>query len=230
MSSGHKADQDAADAAAALRDEEPVASGATADASADTPDGRERHDEACADPELGGSAADGSGECDLADEVAALKDQLLRERAEFQNVRRRMRRDREKEIEAARTEVLLGVADFIDDLERALQPGEDADAATLREGVSAIEKKLTGLLEKWGFRRFSAEGEPLDPGRHVAIATEESGAHAAGTVVETTRAGYLLHDRVVRYAQVKVAQPLSGSNEEPARAPGDASADTKEGT
>ena len=142
------------------------------------------------------------------------------------------------------------MADVIDDLERALQTGQDTDAQAgpdddaadrvasiekqltgLRDGVSSIEKKLTGVLErKWGFRRFSSKGEPFDPERHQAIATEDSGAHEAATVVEDYQSGYLLHDRVVRAARVKVAQPLSGSNEEQARAPGDASADTKEGT
>lgn len=230
MSSGHKADQDAADAAAALRDEEPVASGATADADADTPAGRERRDEARAGAEDGG-AEDGSVECDLAAEVAALKDQLLRKQAEFQNFRRRLHLNKEQEIDDARKEVLLGVADVIDSLELAIRNGANADAVALRDGVSAIEKQLTGLLErKWGFRRFSAEGEPFDPGRHEAIATEESDAHEAATVVEDYQRGYLLRDSVVRCARVKVAQPLSGSNEEPARAPGDASADTKEGT
>ena len=137
MSSGHKADQDAADAAAALRDEEPVAAGVAADADAETPAGRERRDEAragvesaggeSADGESAGGAEDGSVECDLAEEVAALKDQLQREQdrhlriqAELQNTLKRLRDNKGQEIEAARTEVLLDVAEFIDDLERAL--------------------------------------------------------------------------------------------------------------
>lgn len=175
--------------------------------------------------------APGAREGELAAQVAELQDRLLRRQADFENFRKRQYVKRDEEILNARTAILLDVADVIDDLERALRTGADADAATLRDGVSSIEKKLTGVLErKWGFRRFSSKGEPFDPERHQAIAMEDSGAHDAATVVEDYQSGYLLHDRVVRTARVKVAQPLSGSNEERARAPGDASADTKEGT
>ena len=175
--------------------------------------------------------APGAREGELAAQVAELQDRLLRRQADFENFRKRQYVKRDEEILNARKAILLDVADVIDDLERALQTGADADAVTLRDGVSSIEKKLTGVLErKWGFRRFPSKGEPFDPERHQAIAMEDSGAHDAATVVEDYQSGYLLHDRVVRTARVKVAQPLSGSNEERARAPGDASADTKEGT
>ena len=181
--------------------------------------------------EAAGADASGAREGELAARVAELQDRLLRRQADFENFRKRQYVKRDEEILNARTAILLDVADVIDDLERALRTGADADAATLRDGVSSIEKKLTGVLErKWGFRRFSSKGEPFDPERHQAIAMEDSGAHDAATVVEDYQSGYLLHDRVVRTARVKVAQPLSGSNEERARAPGDASADTKEGT
>ena len=166
---------------------------------------------------------------DLTEEVAALQDQLLRKQADFENFRRRLHRDKDEAIRYANTEVLLDLADIIDGLERAIQTGADADPASLRDGVSLIEKQLTGLLErKWGFCRFVSKGEPFDPERHQAIASEESESHEVATVVEDYQRGYLLHDRVVRPARVKVAQPLSGSNDEPAGTRNDA-ADTKEG-
>ena len=165
----------------------------------------------------------------LQEEAAALQDQLLRKQADFENFRRRLHRDKDEAIRYANTEVLLDLADIIDGLERAIQTGADADPASLRDGVSLIEKQLTGLLErKWGFCRFVSKGEPFDPERHQAIASEESESHEVATVVEDYQRGYLLHDRVVRPARVKVAQPLSGSNDEPAGTRNDA-ADTKEG-
>ncbi len=175
-----------------------------------------------------GQVADGAAsERDLAAEVAALQDQLLRKQADFENFRRRLHREKDEAIRYANTEVLLDLADIIDGLERAIQTGEDADVASLRDGVSLIEKQLTGLLErKWGFCRFVSAGEPFDPERHQAIASEESGTHEVATVVEDYQRGYLLHDRVVRPARVKVAQPLSGSNQDPAGPQGDGSADT----
>ena len=175
-----------------------------------------------------GQVADGAAsERDLAAEVTALQDQLLRKQADFENFRRRLHREKDDAIRYANTEVLLDLADIIDGLERAIQTGEDADVASLRDGVSLIEKQLTGLLErKWGFCRFVSAGEPFDPERHQAIASEESGTHEVATVVEDYQRGYLLHDRVVRPARVKVAQPLSGSNQEPAGPQGDMPADT----
>lgn len=225
-----RTEQDAADEGAALRDGEPAASGA-ADGAADEAEAASHDgagpDESLPDEEqVGGGAADGAEARE-----AALQDQILRERAEFANIRKRLSREKDEAIRAANKRLLLDVADIIDDLERAIRTSADADAATLRDGVSLIEKQLTGQLErKWGFRRFSSEGEPFDPERHQAIAAEESAAHEVATVVEDYQSGYLLHDRVVRPARVKVAQPLSGSNEVPARAPGDAPTDTKEGT
>lgn len=175
-----------------------------------------------------GQVAGGAvAERDLAVEIAALQDQLLRKQADFENFRRRLHREKDDAIRYANTEVLLDLADIIDGLERAIQTGEDADVASLRDGVSLIEKQLTGLLErKWGFCRFVSAGEPFDPERHQAIASEESGTHEVATVVEDYQRGYLLHDRVVRPARVKVAQPLSGSNEDPARPQDDGAADT----
>ena len=186
----------------------------------DGSDGREgKTDRQVAD----GAVAEGN----LAAEVAALQDQLLRKQADFENFRRRLHREKDDAIRYANTEVLLDLADIIDGLERAIQTGEDADVASLRDGVSLIEKQLTGLLErKWGFCRFVSAGEPFDPERHQAIASEESGTHEVATVVEDYQRGYLLHDRVVRPARVKVAQPLSGSNEDPARPQDGGSADS----
>lgn len=200
----------------------------------------QRPDEAAADTPPAGEPGDGregkpdsrvadgaASERDLAAEVAELQDQLLRKQADFENFRRRLHREKDEAIRYANTEVLLDLADIIDGLERAIQTGEDADVAALRDGVSLIEKQLTGLLErKWGFCRFVSAGEPFDPERHQAIASEESGTHEVATVVEDYQRGYLLHDRVVRPARVKVAQPLSGSNEDPAGPRGDGSADT----
>ena len=178
----------------------------------------------------GQGIAGAASERDLAAEVAALQEQLLRKQADFENFRRRLHRDKDDAIRYANAGVLLDLADIIDGLERAIQTGEDADVASLRDGVSLIEKQLTGLLErKWGFCRFISKGEPFDPERHQAIASEESEAHEVATVVEDYQRGYLLHDRVVRPARVKVAQPLSGSNDDQAGSRDDGAADTKEG-
>ncbi len=226
--SGNRAEQGRADDVAGSREREPLCSNRAVDEATDDALGDGEHgDEGAADGE---TAAGDAAERDLVAEMAALQDQFLRKQSDFENFRRRLHRDKDEAIRYANTQVLLDLADVIDGLERAIQTGEDADVESLREGVSLIEKQLTGLLErKWGFCRFSSEGQPFDPERHQAIASEESDVYEVATVVEDYQRGYLLHERVVRPARVKVAQPQSGSNEDPAGARGDASADTKEG-
>lgn len=202
------------------------------------PDGGQNGDDAAAEEPV----PKAEGESGVAAEVAELQDQLLRKQADFENFRRRLHRDKDEAIRYANTEVLLDLADVIDGLERAVRTGGEADAASLRDGVSLIEKQLTGLLErKWGFCRFSSEGEPFNPERHQAIASDKSAEHEVATVVEDYQSGYLLHGRVVRPARVKVAQPVSGTDDErsieggePANAVNNAdvvdNVDTKEGT
>lgn len=178
-----------------------------------------------------GANADSSGLPDLAAELALLQDQLLRKQADFENFRRRLHRDKAEAIRYANTEVLLDLAEVIDGLERAVQTGVEADTVSLRDGVSLIEKQLTGMLErKWAFCRFSSEGEPFDPDKHQAIASEESEEHNTATVVEDYQRGYMLHDRVVRPARVKVAQPIAGKGGNSNYTEDTESAQRKEGT
>ena len=73
-----------------------------------------------------------------------------------------------------------------------------------------IEQRMVGMLERnWGLKRFSANGEPFDPEKHEAIAVEETDQHDTEIVLEDYQKGYLLHDRVLRPAKVKVARPVA---------------------
>jgi molecular chaperone GrpE len=69
---------------------------------------------------------------------------------------------------------------------------------------------MVSMLERnWGLKRFSAKGEPFDPEKHEAIAVEETDKHDSEIVLEDYQKGYLLHDRVLRPAKVKVARPVT---------------------
>ncbi len=148
---------------------------------------------------------------ELTDKVAELDDQLLRKAAEFENFRKRMFREREEGIKYANTALLSDVLPIIDDFERAIQSaGESRDFDAFHTGVSMIEKQLVSILERnWGLKRFSAGGELFDPEKHEAIAVQETGGNDPPVVVEEYQKGYLLHDRVLRPAKVKVAKPVS---------------------
>jgi molecular chaperone GrpE len=148
---------------------------------------------------------------ELEAERASLQDELLRKAADFENVRKRLFRDKEEAIRYANAALLGDVLPIIDDFERAIQSaGESKDFEAFHTGVSLIERQLVSVLERnWGLKRFSAAGELFDPERHEAIAAEETEAHEEPVVLEEYQKGYMLHDRVLRPAKVKVAKPVS---------------------
>ena len=157
----------------------------------------------------------------LEQEVEESKDQLLRKAADFENFRKRLAREKEESIKYANAALLSDVVPIIDDFERAIQSAADSkDFDAFHTGVSMIEQRMVGMLERnWGLKRFSANGEPFDPEKHEAIAVEETDQHDTEIVLEDYQKGYLLHDRVLRPAKVKVARPiapegLSGGDDE----------------
>jgi molecular chaperone GrpE len=147
----------------------------------------------------------------LEQEVKESQDQLLRKAAEFENSRKRLAREKEESIKYANAALLGDVVPIIDDFERAIQSAADSkDFDAFHTGVSMIEKQMVSMLERnWGLKRFSANGEPFDPEKHEAIAVEETDQHDSEVVLEDYQKGYLLHDRVLRPAKVKVARPVA---------------------
>ena len=147
----------------------------------------------------------------LEQEVKESQDQLLRKAAEFENSRKRLSREKEESIKYANAALLSDIVPIIDDFERAIQSAADSkDFDAFHTGVSLIEKQMVSMLERnWGLKRFSANGEPFDPEKHEAIAVEETDEHDSEIVLEDYQKGYLLHDRVLRPAKVKVARPVA---------------------
>ena len=146
---------------------------------------------------------------ELEAQLAETRDQLLRKAADFENFRKRMNQEKQNAIEYANQSLLLDIIPVIDDFERAIQSAEkSADLNAFIEGVKMIEKRLTSQLEgKWGLKRFSAAGEPFDPNMHEALMMEKSPDITEAVVQEDLVRGYLLKDRVIRAAKVKVLMP-----------------------
>lgn len=139
----------------------------------------------------------------LSAERDQLIEQLQRSVAEFQNFRRRTEQERFRVREFASREVLSSVLPVVDDLQRAIAAIPPDDRTTgIGAGVSAIERKLLGILERNGVKPVGAVGDPFDPALHEAVATDESGEQA--TIVEVYQTGYRLGDTVLRPAMVKV--------------------------
>jgi len=201
--------------AGAPRPREPEAAlNETADESQQSEDQAARQ-EAGVDREAPPAAA-APGTEDLERAVSDLQDQLLRKQAEFENFRKRMVRDREDGIRYANQMLLLDLISVIDDFERAIASAQESqDFAAFHSGVVLIEKQLTSMLEsKWGLRRFDSVGEEFDPDKHQAIALEESAEAKRPTVNADYQKGYFYHDRVLRPAKVKVAQPVVSAEAE----------------
>jgi molecular chaperone GrpE len=133
-----------------------------------------------------------------------LRDQLLRKRAEFDNYRKRVERDREQAGTDAIASVLKEVIPTIDNLDRALEA--TGAEGTLRQGVELTRRELLGLLDRYGVVVEDPAGQPFDPQRHQALSHEVVPGRPEGTVVEVFRKGYSWKDRLLRPALVKVAK------------------------
>jgi molecular chaperone GrpE len=141
---------------------------------------------------------------------------LQRERAEFQNYKRRTAEERMRELGLAGEDLIRKVLNVADDFDRAIEarPATIADDPWF-EGIAAIDRKLHQLLESEGVTTIDASaGRSFDPREHEAIVNVPGTGRADGEIVEEVRRGYRLRDRVIRPALVAVAS----STETPADA------------
>ena len=135
-----------------------------------------------------------------------LQDRLLRTAAEFDNYRKRIDRERRDQSESAAASLLADVLPVVDNLERALQAPGGPEAAGYRAGVELIHRQLLDLLRKRGVTPIEAQGADFDPRFHQAVSQETSDAHRDGEVMEEMQRGYMLGERLLRPAMVKVAK------------------------
>jgi molecular chaperone GrpE len=141
----------------------------------------------------------------LRKEKDSLQDRLLRTAAEFDNYRKRVERDRRDQADAATADALSDFLPIIDDLERALKaPGGEAEG--FRKGIELIHQQMLELLRKRGVKPIEAIGTDFDPRYHQAVAHESSAGHRDGEVTEEYARGYMLGERLLRPAMVKVAK------------------------
>jgi len=155
----------------------------------------------------------------LQQENSDLKDQYLRKHADFENFRKRMAREKADAVRYGNQELLKDLIEVIDNFDRAIKSSEDSrDFDAFKEGISMTEQHFTGMLEsKWGLKKLSSVGAEYDPNSHEALMLEESAEIEVPTVLEDYQSGYILHDRVLRPAKVKVgkpAAPASGKDED----------------
>jgi molecular chaperone GrpE len=143
---------------------------------------------------------------DAEKEAAANMDGWQRTQAEFVNYKKRIEREQDKMREDAAMRVIKRYLDVLDDLNRALEnKPEDGDGAVWAEGIQLIQRKLMNILESEGVTIMEAEGQEFDPNLHEAIAQEDSPDHESGQIIEVIQHGYMIGERVLRPAVVRVA-------------------------
>ncbi len=147
---------------------------------------------------------------ELEEANADLKDQMLRQRAELDNYRKRLIREKEEAVNFANTSLISDLLQFIDNLDRAIAAGKDADVKALCEGVEMIRDQLLTTLEKnWGLEKIDPAGQDFNPDEHEACMAVTDPEVETETVRQTLQTGYKLHNRVIRPAKVQIAKPES---------------------
>ena len=145
-------------------------------------------------------------EAELRRETAALQDRLLRTAAEFDNYRKRIERDRRDRADSAVADAIHDLLPIIDNLELALQAPVGRNAEVYRKGVELVHQQMTDLLRRRGVKPIESAGADFDPRFHEAVVHEASADHREGEVIEELRRGYMLGERLIRPAMVKVAK------------------------
>lgn len=148
----------------------------------------------------------------LASEKAELNDRLLRSQAEFQNLRRRIEKEKIEWHEYAATEAVRVLVPILDDFERALKV-ETSDKHYAK-GTELIYQRLLESLKKLGLEPIVSVGQPFDPHMHHAVEKFETAEAEDGTVLEEHQRGYNFKGKLLRPAMVKVAVAPAATDQE----------------
>lgn len=145
-------------------------------------------------------------------EVARLKDQWMRTAADFDNFRKRARREVEDAKRSGREDLLKEFLPVFDNLERAVQSAQRAtDVKAVADGLTMVLKQFESTVGRAGITRVPGVGSPFDPSVHEAIQQVETKEHPPGVIIAEVQPGYIQGDRLVRAAMVVVSKALAGS-------------------
>jgi len=160
--------------------------------------------------------ADASVLAERAARLQAEKDELMqtfvRRKADFDNYRKRIEREREDDKRFGTRRLIEDLLPVLDAFARAVKAHDDPAYQEYRKGLELIYRQLWDILARNGLERIQAEGKPFDPHYHQAIERVESTEHPEGTVVDVLQDGFLLHDRVIRPSMVRVSYADGGKS------------------
>lgn len=138
------------------------------------------------------------------------KTDMLRKQADLDNYRKRLVREKENHARFANEGLITDLLDPLDNLDRAVASAEATkDFDSIYNGVKMVNDQLHTMLEKsWGLKKIACKGEEFDPSLHEAYMMEQSEDYDKEVVINELGPGYVLHDRVLRPAKVKVGKPV----------------------
>ncbi len=147
---------------------------------------------------------------ELKNQVEERKTQYVRLLADFQNQSRRAQREKEDleyQVKCSTLVEILPVIDHFESASRQIKPQTDAESA-IHRSYQSVHKFLVEALKRLGVSPMRSEAKPFDPNYHEALLREITSEHPEGVVLEELVRGYLLGERVLRHAKVKVSAPL----------------------
>lgn len=137
-------------------------------------------------------------------QLEAARDQFVRLNAEYDNYRKRTVKEKDGIYQDAKADTIREFLGVYDNLERAMAT-EGGDDSPHKKGLEMILGQFRGILEKLGVTEMQAKGEPFDPNRHNAVMHIDDETLGENVVADVYQAGFLLGDRVLRFATVRVA-------------------------
>jgi molecular chaperone GrpE len=167
------------------------------------------NDAPAADPPPSARAADPLAQAQA--DAVRMKDAWMRSAADFDNFRKRARKEVEEARRNGREDLLRAVLPVFDNLERAIQSAlRSKDVKAVADGLAMVQRQFVEALGREGIARIPTVGHPFDPSVHEAIQQLETSEHAPGTVLAEVQPGYMQGERLMRAAMVVVAKPKEG--------------------
>ena len=141
------------------------------------------------------------------DKAKESHEQLLRLRADFENTKKRLQREKDDAIKFANERLLIEILPIVDNLDRAMASlSEGHDPEKVKQGLKLAQEELHQVLESYGVKVVKTLGASFDPELHEAVATVESAETKEGTIVDEVQRGYMLNGRLIRPSRVRIAQ------------------------
>lgn len=145
----------------------------------------------------------------LKEKVSELEDKLMREKADSINYRRRLDEEKMRILRYSNEEIVLGILPVLDNFERAISMDDDNlddEVSKFLEGFKMIYENFKKTLERFEVKAIEEKNQPFDPNCHDAVATECVAGVEPNMVIEVLQKGYMLKDKVIRPAIVKVSE------------------------